>query len=102
MNSPHLAIAGRWSRFKNSDFCYYFMRDKVAIFSFAVFMALLVAALLAPWIAPTNPYDLASIDLMNSELPPAWLQGEIPILFWEPTIRGEIFSRPYSTEHGSP
>jgi peptide/nickel transport system permease protein len=28
------------------------------------------AALLAPWLAPQNPYDLAQIDLLDSRLPP--------------------------------
>ena len=33
-------------------------------------------ALLAPWIAPQNPYDLAQLDIMNGRLPPSaefWL-----------------------------
>ncbi|MGR5541612.1 ABC transporter permease, partial [Vibrio campbellii] len=68
----------RWERFKNSDFIYYFVRDKVAMFSFAVFLAFLFAALAAPLIAPSDPYDLGSIDIMNSELPPSWLDGGEP------------------------
>lgn len=34
--------------------------------------ALTLAALLAPWIAPQNPYDLAAITLTDSNLPPRW------------------------------
>lgn len=68
-------VPTRWERFKESDFLYYFLRDKVAMVSFAVFMAFFVAAVLSPWIAPTNPYDLTSIDIMNSELPPSWMDG---------------------------
>jgi len=64
----------RLQRFKNSDFIYHFKRDKVAMFSFAVFLAFFIAALFAPIISPTNPYDLTSIDLMDSELPPSWLE----------------------------
>ena len=40
--------------------------------SFAVFMVVLVAALAAPLVAPSDPYDLSSIDIMDSELPPSW------------------------------
>lgn len=58
-----------------SDFWYYFKRDKVAIASFAVFCLIVLAALLAPWLAQDNPYDLANIDIMDSELPPAWMDG---------------------------
>lgn len=68
-------VPTRWERFKQSDILYYFLRDKVAMVSFAVFMAFFVAAILSPWIAPTNPYDLTSIDIMNSELPPSWMDG---------------------------
>ncbi|EEX35836.1 ABC transporter permease [Vibrio metschnikovii] len=64
-----------WQRFKQSDFLYYFLRDKVAMVSFALFSIFLLLALLAPVIAPSNPYDLASIDIMDSELPPMWIDG---------------------------
>lgn len=64
-----------WQRFKQSDFVYYFVRDKVAMVSFALFCVFVILALFAPVIAPTNPYDLASIDIMDSELPPMWLEG---------------------------
>ena len=33
------------------------------------------AALLAPWIAPTNPLDLASFSLADAEIPPFWNDG---------------------------
>ncbi|ELJ8548799.1 ABC transporter permease [Vibrio cholerae] len=65
----------RWERFKQSDFLYYFLRDKVAMSSFALFMLFVVVAISAPLIAPTNPYDLSSIDIMDAELPPSWMEG---------------------------
>lgn len=34
-----------------------------------------VAALLAPLVAPQNPFDLASLDVLDAEIPPAWMQG---------------------------
>ena len=37
-----------------------------------------IAALLAPLIAPTNPFDLANLDVLDAELPPRWLQGSDP------------------------
>lgn len=37
----------------------------------AIFLALLILmAVFAPWIAPQNPYDLATLSVMNSKLPP--------------------------------
>lgn len=44
------------------------------MFSFAVFLAFVLGALLSPVIAPTNPYDLSAIDIMDSELPPSWME----------------------------
>ncbi|OXE28987.1 ABC transporter permease, partial [Vibrio parahaemolyticus] len=69
------AVPSAWERFKNSDFLYYFKRDKVAMASFTVFLMFLVLALAAPILAPTDPYDLTSIDIMDSELPPSWMDG---------------------------
>jgi peptide/nickel transport system permease protein len=37
-----------------------------------------VAAALAPLIAPQNPFDLASLDVLNATLPPAWQEGGDP------------------------
>ncbi|GAD31188.1 putative peptide ABC transporter, permease protein [Photobacterium leiognathi lrivu.4.1] len=73
--SNTLAAPSRWERFKNSDFLYYFKKDKVAMVCFAVFLSFATAALFAPFIAPTNPYDLSSIDIMDSELPPSWMEN---------------------------
>jgi len=36
---------------------------------------LLLAALFAPQIAPTNPLDLRSFNLADSEIPPLWVDG---------------------------
>lgn len=36
----------------------------------ALLVLLALAALLAPWIAPQNPYDLAQLQLIDSRLPP--------------------------------
>ncbi|AIL32853.1 ABC transporter permease [Basilea psittacipulmonis] len=62
-------------KFLQSDFFYYFKHDKVAIFSFCVLALIILAALFAPVIAPHNPYDLSTIDIMDSELAPIGLNG---------------------------
>jgi len=63
-----------WQRFKNSYFFYSFKRDPVAITSFSIFVFLVFISFLAPVIAPYNPYDTATIDIMDSEIPPQWMQ----------------------------
>jgi len=33
------------------------------------------SALLCPWIAPHNPFDLASLNILDATDPPAWIKG---------------------------
>ena len=62
----------RLAKLLDSDLVYSFWRSKLVVAA-AVLTALLVsAALLAPLIAPHNPYDLKSLELLNADLPPAW------------------------------
>jgi len=44
----------------------------------AVLLLGLATAVLAPWLAPQDPCDLAALDLMESGLPPVWLEGGRP------------------------
>jgi peptide/nickel transport system permease protein len=59
-------------RFFDSDIAYSFSRAPVAIVSALVVVIVLVGAVFAGWLAPHNPFDLASLDLMNGLKPPAW------------------------------
>jgi peptide/nickel transport system permease protein len=47
-----------------------FAESRLALAAAALLALLVLAALLAPWIAPQDPYDLAQLDLVNSRLPP--------------------------------
>jgi peptide/nickel transport system permease protein len=60
------------SRFLDSDFVYSFSRSPVAIVSALVVLVVVLAAVFAPLIAPHNPFDLASLNLMDSFKPPAF------------------------------
>lgn len=71
-------VPTRWQRFRASYLFYSFKRDRVAQISLLIFVALVLAAFSAPLIAPTDPYDLAQIDILNSELPPVWMDGSDP------------------------
>ncbi|MEO0359253.1 MAG: ABC transporter permease, partial [Pseudomonadota bacterium] len=55
----------RLQSFLASDFFWKFKRSPVAIASFCVASFLILAAVLAPWVAPHNPFDPASLNLMN-------------------------------------
>lgn len=53
-----------------------YAQSPVATFALVGVLAVAFAALLAPWISPTNPYDLAGVDIMDSRLPP----GEVSMM----------------------
>ena len=50
----------------------------MAIGSAVVALVCLFCALFAGWVAPHNPFDLATLELSDSMLPPAWLDGGQP------------------------
>lgn len=42
----------------------------LAVLALVVLVAVVLIAILAPWISPQNPYDLTVIDIMEGRLPP--------------------------------
>lgn len=56
--------------FLDSDIWYMFRRSPVAVVSMIVVLILVLSAVFAPLIAPTNPFDPASLNLMNGFTPP--------------------------------
>ena len=63
------AARGGW---RDSEVWHSFTGSPAAMGAAFVFAVCLIAAFGAPWIAPHNPFDLASLDLMSSRLLPAW------------------------------
>ena len=60
------------------DLAYSFRHSPVAITAAVLAVICVGAALFAPWIAPHNPFDSASLDLNNAFSPPAWTQKGVP------------------------
>jgi peptide/nickel transport system permease protein len=59
----------------DADLVYRFRHSPVTVVA-ALATALCVAgAVLAPWVAPHDPFDLASVSLLDSFVPPAWEDG---------------------------
>ena len=57
----------------DSDVAYSFRQSPAAILAALLALVFVIAALFAPWVAPHNPFDLATLELANARLPPAWL-----------------------------
>ncbi len=52
------------------------LRDRPGAALAALLLAIIaLASLLAPLIAPQNPFDLASFDVLDADIPPSWLEG---------------------------
>ena len=73
--------ASLWLRFRESDLGYSFFKHPSAVFAAALLALIALSAFLAPWITPQDPYDLAALELWNSEIPPIWDErGQLPYL----------------------
>jgi peptide/nickel transport system permease protein len=70
-----LSLLARW---RDSDLWHHFKRSPTAMVAAAIAAACLFCSLFAPWVAPHNPFDLATLNLMDSRLPPAWMEGGNP------------------------
>ncbi|RZI61293.1 MAG: ABC transporter permease [Rubrivivax sp.] len=62
-------------RFFDGDVWHSFTRSPFAMVAAFVALCCLVCALFATWIAPHDPFDLSALELMDSRLPPAWIEG---------------------------
>jgi peptide/nickel transport system permease protein len=60
------------ARFLDSDLWYSFTRSPVVVLSAVVALTMIGAAVLAPWIAPHDPFNLATLDLLDAFTPPVW------------------------------
>ncbi len=69
------AKKGALARFWDGDLMWSFRHSPVAIISFVIAVGLFLSAFFSSFIAPYNPFDLASFDLGNAFLPPAWQEG---------------------------
>ena len=66
----------RWlARWRDSDIWFSFCASPLAMLAAVIAALCLLCALLAPWVSPHNPFDLATLNLSDARLPPAWLEG---------------------------
>lgn len=68
------AVARAW----DSDVSWSFRRSPVALASSLLLLTILIGSVFAPLLAPSNPYDLASLNLMDSLQPPAFMPEGVP------------------------
>ena len=90
---------GAVSRWLGSDMGLSFRASPVAVASLVVLVLVALSALLAPVIAPQNPYDLKQVFIDKAEIPPIWTRdGEWPFLLGtDPQGRDVLSSILYGT-----
>jgi peptide/nickel transport system permease protein len=59
-------------RFLDGDVFYSFKQSPLVIICAGLTLIGISAALFAPWIAPHNPFDLRTLNLLDAFTPPAW------------------------------
>ena len=66
---------GAWARWRDSDVWYSFRSSPMAMTAAVIAALCLFCSLFAPWVSPHNPFDLATLNLSDARLPPAWVEG---------------------------
>jgi peptide/nickel transport system permease protein len=69
MSEAAMNFIERWF---TGDVWHSFRTSPVAIGAAVAALLCIACAAFAPWIAPHNPFDIATLDLADSRLPPAW------------------------------
>jgi peptide/nickel transport system permease protein len=76
------APKGALARALDSDLAWRFFRSPLTVVAAAVTALMILAALFAPWLAPQNPHDPASLNLMNGFTPPLTANAFTGAEFW--------------------
>jgi peptide/nickel transport system permease protein len=63
------------ARWLDSDIGYSFRSSPTAVVAALIAFICVFCAVFAPWVAPHNPFDLATLELSNARLPPMWTEG---------------------------
>jgi peptide/nickel transport system permease protein len=71
------AAVAPWRRFLKA-----YGSSPVAVLGAIGLLAIVLVALFAPWIAPQNPYDLATLDIMDARLSPGSPAAAGHLVYW--------------------
>lgn len=84
------AILKRWW---DSDLCWSWRHAPVAIIATIILVLMLVGAFGAAWVAPHNPFDLTTVELLDALMPPAWdANGQAKYLLGTDSQGRDLFS----------
>ncbi len=69
------AQPGRIARWLDSDIWHSFTSSPMAMLAAVIALLCIFCSVFAPWVSPHNPFDLATLNLSDARLPPAWQEG---------------------------
>jgi peptide/nickel transport system permease protein len=72
--TPRAGLGDSLRRFFDGDIWYSFTRSPITMLSAAVTALYFFIAAFGHLVAPHDPFDLASISLLDASLPPAWME----------------------------
>jgi len=66
-----------WQRLRRE-----FLANRLAVLGLVLLVVTVLVAVLAPWIAPQDPYDIGKLDIFDSKLPPGSRSADGAITYW--------------------
>lgn len=63
-------------------FLQHFFASKLATLGLVLLLVMVIPALFAPWVAPQDPYDIGSLDIFDSQLPPGSVSETSGMTYW--------------------
>jgi len=69
---------GMVTRLLDSDVFASFRAQKIVMVAAFIVLLMFIGAIFAPWLAPTNPFDPATVFLADASIPPRWQAGGDP------------------------
>ena len=65
---------GAFTRFLDGDIWHSFRHSPMAIVAAVIAALCIFCSVFAPWVSPHDPFDLATLNLSDARLPPAWME----------------------------
>lgn len=62
-----------WQQFRSSA---------IAVIGLVVLIVFILAAIFAPWLAPQNPFDIATLEIFDTKLPPGSPSSDGSMIYW--------------------
>ncbi len=66
-----------WQRLRRE-----FVASRLAVLGLGLLVLVVAAAVFAPWISPQNPYDIGTLDIFDSKLPPGSPSSDGRMTYW--------------------